>query len=299
LGFLSWFRNDSVQLTEDYRLYTRRYDREVSAERLYSVLGPVNSLSKADRESVWQEYVHGLAALKARCGFQILELATQLREKLTPEGCSQTLVSILIDQSGSMRGPKMLLTAMAADVLQAGLSDIGIRSEVLGFTTVGWHGGRSRKRWNWLGRPARPGRLCDLLHVIYKDAADIRASTDGWAFHEMLRPDLPRENVDGEAVEWAVSRMRARPEMRKLLIVVSDGAPVDDSTLLENGPDYLSNHLKAVVAKLVADGDIYLGALGVGHDAGSYYPISENIEVPDDIFPALCRLITVTLSSSV
>lgn len=296
MGLLDMFLNDSVQLTNSYRIYTRRYDREVDAEELNSVLGPLDAKSQAALDEAWKEYGLGLAGWKTKCGFQMMDLATKLREGLSSSERSQTLVCVLIDQSGSMRGQKMLLAAMTVDTLQAGLAGIGIQSEVLGFTTIGWHGGRSRKRWNWLGRPSAPGRLCDLLHVVYKDAADERASTDGWAFREMLRPDLPKENVDGEALEWAASRMRTRAETRKVLVVISDGAPVDDSTLLANNPEYLSGHLRSVIGRLVADGDITLCALGLGHDVHDFYAISEKIEVPDDIFPAISRLIATAIN---
>jgi cobaltochelatase CobT len=141
-----------------------------------------------------------------------------------------------------------------------------------------------------MGRPPNPGRLCDLLHVVYKSADDERASTDGWDFHEMLRPDLPKENVDGEAIEWAVLRMRAWPKKNKVLLVISDGAPVDDSTIQANSAGYLPQHLRAVIADLIAVGDVKICALGLAHDVQEYYPIFERVEMPDDLPRAICSL---------
>lgn len=165
----------------------------------------------------------------------------------------------------------MLLATAAADCLQDFARNLGCTVEVLGFTTTTWKGGRSRQKWLNRGRVPSPGRLCDLLHVIYLDANSHMSGTGSWAFRPMLRPDLPKENIDGEAVEWARDRLKRLTQSRKFLIIISDGAPVDDSTLMENGSDYLLRHLRSVVGEIEAEGEIRLSAIGIGHDVTSYY----------------------------
>jgi cobaltochelatase CobT len=281
LNFL--FGQKASPKIDGYTVFTRRYDRTIPAEKLDSAIGVLGSSSEHALDLAWQEYRDGLAGWKAKATLKVLELAQVLRDQLTEVQRKDTLLTILVDQSGSMRGPKMLMTAMASDLLQATLTGLGVNCEVLGFTTIGWHGGRSRRRWKWMGRPGNPGRLCDLLHVVYKDAADKRANTDGWQFRQMLRPDLPKENIDGEAIEWAVSRMRSHPGSHKVLLVISDGAPVDDSTILANDVEYLPRHLKLVLRDIEGSGDIKVCALGLAHDVEQYYSLWEKAEVPEDL----------------
>jgi cobaltochelatase CobT len=280
---------------EGYRVYTRRYDRVVTASQLNCVLGELNPFAEAALVESWSEYTHGMFAWKTRASFQMLDLATSWRNALSDAERADTLVSVLVDQSGSMRGPKMLMTAMATDILQSTLGGIGIPTEVLGFTTKSWRGGRPRVRWRLMGRPRNPGRLCELLHIVYKGADENRTGMDGWSFRYMLRPDLPKENVDGEALEWAVSRMRSRQEKRKILLVISDGAPVDDSTLTANSNTYLDDHLRDVITRLHTDGDIRLCAIGLGYDVNRYYSTSAKAEVPDDLPGALGQVMQAAL----
>jgi cobaltochelatase CobT len=297
LGFL--FGQKAVLKIDDYSVFTRRYDRTVSAEKLDSVIGVPGSSSSRALNLAWQEYRDGLEGWKAKATLKVLETAQVLRNQLTDAQRKDTLLTILVDQSGSMRGPKMLMTAMTSDILQATLTGIGVNCEVLGFTTIGWHGGRSRRRWRWMGRPRNPGRLCDLLHVIYKDVADKRAGTDGWQFRQMLRPDLPKENIDGEAIEWAASRMRLHSSSHKVLLVISDGAPVDDSTILANDVEYLPRHLISVLQDIEESGDIKVCALGLAHDVEGYYPLGEKVEVPEDLpvaIVALCERVLLPAS---
>jgi cobaltochelatase CobT len=285
-----FFGHRASSENQGYRVFTRRYDRVVSAEQLSSVIGEPDSNSARALEQAWRQYQDGVGGWKTKAVLKLLDLTQTLRNTLSIQQRKNTLVTVLVDQSGSMRGPKMLMTAMATDILQAALGGIEIRCEVLGFTTVGWHGGRSRRLWRWGGRPRNPGRLCDLLHVIYKDGADERASTDGWNFRQMLRPDLPKENIDGEAIEWAASRLRIQAGQHKVLLVISDGAPVDDSTITDNDDGYLPRHLKSVIQSILAQGDIKICALGLGHYVDQYYEACERIEVPDDLPEALARL---------
>lgn len=181
----------------------------------------------------------------------------------------------------------MLLATAAADCLHNFLQNLGCKVEVLGFTTTTWKGGRSRQKWQRRGRPSSPGRLCDLLHVVYVEAGSTPSGTGSWALRSMLRPDLPKENVDGEALEWASERLKRLKQTLKFLIVVSDGAPVDDSTLKENGVDYLSRHLKSVVSKIEDEGTIHLSAIGIGHDVTSYYSDGTVLQGPDELGTAL------------
>jgi cobaltochelatase CobT len=210
---------------------------------------------------------------------------------LTDQERADTAVTLLLDHSGSMRGQKILFAAATMDIVQEFLVTLGFACEVLGFTTTAWRGGRSRRRWKWRFRPRHPGRLNDILHIIYKSADDRRASTGGWDFRQMLRPDLPKENIDGEAVLWAAKRLLSQPQGQKHLIVLSDGAPVDDSTLLENGLTYLTDHLHVVVKQVIEARQINLAAIGIGLQFHDFYPVSSQIDAPDDLCSALVSLL--------
>ncbi|MGX5848824.1 cobaltochelatase CobT-related protein [Mesorhizobium sp. PL10] len=176
-----------------------------------------------------------------------------------------------------------MYAAASADIVQEFLRTLGVKVEVLGFTTRAWRGGASRLIWDADDRPHNPGRLNDLLHIIYREADDGRHSSIGHALKPMLRPDLPKENIDGEAIEWAAGRLRDRPEGRKILLVISDGAPVDDSTLAANGPDYLQDHILHVIGQIEAAGDIELLAIGLGFAVKRYYRVSVDCKIPDDL----------------
>ena len=279
-----------------YRVYTRAFDRVVTADQLDTVLGPLSVTQKAALQDAWEQFEGSLLAWKTKAHLVALELAKAVRQRASNEDRSDTVVALLVDQSGSMRGQTMLLAAGAVDIAQDFLGHLGCKVEILGFTTTSWRGGRSRRRWTWRFSSRRPGRLCDLLHVIYRNADDQRASTGGWALRSMLRPDLPKENVDGEALQWAAQRLKDRPEKRKILVVLSDGAPVDDSTLLANDPLILHQHLHEVVNSLTDEGEVELAAVGIGFDVSTYYPHSRVIETPDDLGVALVQLLARTLT---
>lgn len=285
-----WLRPEPGEAST-YRVYTRDFDVVVEASGLDGVLGRLSPTDQAALEEAWGVFSGALQGWRTRQHVKALEAASRIKDAVDSPALADTTVALLIDQSGSMRGQSMLLAAATADVVQDFLRHLGCSVEVLGFTTVRWKGGEARKRWLSRGRRRNPGRLCDLLHVVYRPADDSRASTGGWSFKAMLRPDLPKENVDGEAVEWAASRLRARPERRKVLLVISDGAPVDDSTLMENDPDILARHLLHVVAGIQAKGDIQLGAAGIGFDVGRYYARAATVEVPEDIGSAVIGLL--------
>lgn len=181
-----------------------------------------------------------------------------------------TVVTLLIDNSGSMRGRPISIAAICADVLARTLERCQVRVEILGFTTRAWKGGLSREGWLAAGRPAQPGRLNDLRHIIYKSAdAPWRRVRPNLGL--MMKEGLLKENIDGEALEWAHRRMLARPEARKILMVISDGAPVDDSTLSVNPANYLEKHLRDVIAMVERRKLVELLAIGIGHDVTRYY----------------------------
>ncbi|WP_416916339.1 MAG: cobaltochelatase subunit CobT [Roseicyclus sp.] len=181
-----------------------------------------------------------------------------------------TVVTLLLDNSGSMRGRPISIAAICADVLARTLERCGVKVEILGFTTRAWKGGKAREEWLAQGRPQQPGRLNDLRHIVYKSAdAPWRRVRDNLGL--MMKEGLLKENIDGEALEWAHRRMAGRPEARKILMVISDGAPVDDSTLSVNPANYLEKHLRDVIAMVEKRRAVELLAIGIGHDVTRYY----------------------------
>jgi cobaltochelatase CobT len=181
-----------------------------------------------------------------------------------------TVVSLLIDNSGSMRGRPIAIAAICADILARTLERVGVASEVLGFTTRAWKGGQSRELWLTEGRPANPGRLNDLRHIVYK-RADEPYRHARRSLGLMMREGLLKENIDGEALLWAHNRLIARPEERRILMVISDGAPVDDSSASANGGAYLERHLRQVIEWIERRSSVELTAIGIGHDVTRYY----------------------------
>ena len=189
-----------------------------------------------------------------------------------------TLVTILIDNSGSMRGKPISVAAICADILSRTLERCSVKVEILGFTTKNWKGGKSREDWNKKGKVKNPGRLNDLRHIIYKSAdSQWRQSKKNLGL--MLKEGILKENIDGEAIMWAYNRLKKRKEERKILMVISDGAPVDDSTLSVNSGDYLERHLRKVVKIVESKGDVEILAIGIGHDVSRYY--SRAIKITD------------------
>jgi cobaltochelatase CobT len=181
-----------------------------------------------------------------------------------------TVVSLLIDNSGSMRGRPITIAALSADILARTLERCGVKVEILGFTTKAWKGGEARNRWVAAGKPAQPGRLNDLRHIVYKGAdAPWRRTRKNLGL--MLREGILKENIDGEALLWAHNRLLVRPEQRRILMVISDGAPVDDSTLSVNPGNYLEKHLRQVIGDIEKRSPVELLAIGIGHDVTRYY----------------------------
>lgn len=264
-----------------YSVFTRRFDRILPASALRS---------PGASERAWQIFMD--QTLEKRTAWELsgLEHGERLRAAASDERLQDTLVTLLVDHSGSMRGERMLLTAAAVDVARAFLIHLGVRVEVLGFTTRSWKGGWSRRLWRWTGKRKKPGRLCDLLHIVY-EAADSRSApgTGLRSLVHMLDPQLLKENVDGEAIQWAALRQDAYPQQHKAIIVISDGAPVDDSTLLENGPSFLMDHLRDIVAQLRETHE--MAQLQIGREAESVFPRVANIDTLHEIGTALFELI--------
>ena len=282
-------------VAEPYHIYTREYDEVIPAGQLASyeelkrlsqqldekmpqmaqvtrrLANKLQRLLLARTERFWQfELEEGLIN-NARLPQAIIApgypyLYKQERQSQDKE----TVVSLLLDNSGSMRGRPITITALSAELLARTLERCGVKVEILGFTTKEWRGGDSRKQWMERGRPDQPGRLNDLRHIIYKSAEQPLSRTR----HHlalMLKEGLLKENIDGEALLWAHERLLARPEERRILMVISDGAPVDDSTLSLNSGEYLDLHLREVIADIESRSPVELMAIGIGHDVSRYY----------------------------
>ena len=193
-----------------------------------------------------------------------------------------TIVTLLIDNSGSMRGRPITIAALCADILSRTLERCSVKVEVLGFTTKNWKGGKSREAWAKNEKPKHPGRLNDLRHIVYKSAdAQWRQSKNNLGL--MLKEGLLKENIDGEAISWAFNRIIKRKEERKILMIISDGAPVDDSTLSVNSGDFLEKHLKKTVKFIEAKSDVEILAIGIGHDVSRYYDKAIKITDVNDL----------------
>ena len=279
----------------DYKPWTTRFDEVVAAGELADADELVRLRSYLDQQLVHlQSTVSKLAnRLQRRLMAQqnrswdfdqeegMLD-AARLARVVTSPGSSlsykierdtdfrDTIVTLLIDNSGSMRGRPISIAAISADILARTLERCGVKTEILGFTTRAWKGGQSREAWLAAGRPPQPGRLNDVRHIVYKRADDPwrRARAN---LGLMMREGLLKENIDGEALLWAHGRLMARPEERRILMVISDGAPVDDSTLSVNSGSYLERHLRQVIGWIEDKSPVELVAIGIGHDVTRYY----------------------------
>jgi len=197
-----------------------------------------------------------------------------------------TVVTLLLDNSGSMRGRPIMVAACCADILARTLERCGVKVEILGFTTRQWKGGQSREQWLAAGKPANPGRLNDLRHIVYK-AADTPWRRARRNLGLMMREGLLKENIDGEALAWAHARMLARPEQRRIIMMISDGAPVDDSTLSVNNGTYLEKHLRQVIHEIETFSPVELIAIGIGHDVTRYYRRAVTITDAEELAGAM------------
>ncbi len=292
----SWLERLVEQtLNFEYKVYSREYDEEILAEEMCSseelqrlrrhldqLMGPSKStISKlahrlqrfllAQQNRSWEFNKEEGLLDASKLHKIVLDPITPLSYKVEKEtDFRDTAVSILVDSSGSMRGRSMTVAAICADIISTTLERCNVKTEVLGFTTKQWKGGESRKSWVEDGKPENPGRLNDIRHIIFK-SADTSWRRGQKNFGLMLREGLLKENVDGEALIWAHDRLARRQEQRKILMVISDGAPVDDSTLSTNPNNYLDLHLRQVIHSIETQSPINLIAIGIGHDVTRYY----------------------------
>jgi cobaltochelatase CobT len=279
----------------DYRAFTTKFDETVKAEELCDIAELDRLRSYLDKQLAHLQSAVGRLAnrLQRRLLAQqnrawdfdleegILDAARLSRVVIDPMHAltfkaerdtdfRDTVVTLLLDNSGSMRGRPITVAATCADILARTLERCGVKVEILGFTTRAWKGGQSREAWLQAGKPANPGRLNDLRHIIYK-AADAPWRRSRRNLGLMMREGLLKENIDGEALAWAHGRLIARPEQRKILMMISDGAPVDDSTLSVNAGNYLERHLRHVIEEIETRSPVELIAIGIGHDVTRYY----------------------------
>ena len=209
----------------------------------------------------------------------------------TETNFKDTVVTLLIDNSGSMRGRSISLAAICGDIIGSTLERCQIKTEVLGFTTKHWKGGESKQKWISEGSFMNPGRLNDIRHIIFKSADNSWRRARKY-FGAMLKEGLLKENIDGEALTWSHDRLIKRNEERKILIVISDGAPVDDSTLSANREDYLDNHLKKIIAQIETESPVELQAIGIGHDVSKYYNNAITINRAEELGEVLLEELT-------
>jgi cobaltochelatase CobT len=297
--------------TPAYRVFTTAFDEVVTVEELCGqaelarlraqldqslarfegmIARMANRLQRklmAQQQRSWEFDLDEGILDAARLSRVVVNPATPLSFKQEKEtDFRDTVVCLLIDNSGSMRGRPIAVAAMSADILARTLERCGVKVEILGFTTRAWKGGQSREAWLRAGKPQNPGRLNDLRHIIYKSAdAPWRRARINLGL--MLREGLLKENIDGEAILWAHGRLVQRPEQRRILMVISDGAPVDDSTLSANPGNYLERHLREVIAWVEARGEVDLLAIGIGHDVTRYYRRALTISDPEQLGGAM------------
>jgi len=279
----------------DYKAYTAKFDEVISAEDLCDADELTRLRAYLDKQLAHLQGVVGrlanrlqrrLMAQQNRSWEFDLEEGTLdpvrlpriIMDPFQPLSFKQeqdtkfrdTVVTLLLDNSGSMRGRPITVAATCADILARTLERCGVKVEILGFTTRAWKGGQAREMWLQNGKPANPGRLNDLRHIIYKSAdAPWRRARKNLGL--MMREGLLKENIDGEALDWAHKRLLARPEQRRILMVISDGAPVDDSTLSVNPGNYLERHLRYIIEEIETRSPVELIAIGIGHDVTRYY----------------------------
>ena len=286
---------DDLGQKVDYGVFTEQFDETVAAEELceeaelerlrafldkqlshlQGVVGRLaNRLQRrlmAQQNRAWEFDLEEGYLDSARLVRMVIDPMQPLSFKMERDtNFRDTVVTLLIDNSGSMRGRPITVAATCADILARTLERCGVKVEILGFTTKAWKGGQAREKWLGEGKPANPGRLNDLRHIIYKSAdAPWRRARRNLGL--MMREGLLKENIDGEALIWAHNRLLGRPEQRRILMMISDGAPVDDSTLSVNPGNYLERHLRAVIEEVETKSPIELLAIGIGHDVTRYY----------------------------
>ena len=308
--------NESEQTAVPYSIFTTKYDEIIEAKdlstkeealrlrnQLDNLIKPhlttigklANRLQRlllSKQNTSWNFNLDEGVLDTARLSRVVTEPGAPLSFKEeTDKEFKNTVVSLLIDSSGSMRGRSISLAAICADIIGSTLERCSIKTEVLGFTTKNWKGGESKKLWLTNGSPGSPGRLNDIRHIIFKNADNSWRRARKY-FGVMLREGLLKENIDGEALSWSFQRLSKRPEERKILIVVSDGAPVDDSTLSTNHPLFLDDHLRTIIGSIEESNQIELLAIGIGHDVSKYYKRAITIHRAEELGEVLLEELT-------
>ncbi|GAB0116199.1 cobaltochelatase subunit CobT [Acidisoma sp. 7E03] len=305
-----------------YRAYTRAFDEEIDAaelcdaeelarlrqqldHQLQHLQGVVSKLANrlqrkllAQQTRAWDfDLEDGLLDVSRLARVVTTPTASLSYKRERDTDFRDTVVTLLIDNSGSMRGRPITVAAMCGDILARTLERCAVKVEVLGFTTRAWKGGQSREKWVQEGKPRNPGRLNDLRHIIYK-AADAPWRRARRNLGLMLREGLLKENIDGEALLWAYRRLITRPEHRRILMVISDGAPVDDSTLSVNPGNYLERHLRQAIQDIETRGLVELVAIGIGHDVTRYYRRAVTIVDAEELGGTMMRQLTALFDES-
>lgn len=277
-----------------YRAYTTAFDAELQACDLPAAPGSLGEMGFGRTSELYEQ---ALASWRVPASIQGMESLERVVAVAGARPLGNAVVSLLVDHSGSMRGQRAILALTLVEFLTDYFLRLGAKVEVLGYTTRSWRGGQSRQSWRRAGRPKNPGRLCDLLHIVYREAGDSHSGL-GWGSRNMLRDELLKENIDGEAVAWACARLRSRPEPRKILIGISDGAPVDDSTLSENPANYLDSHMQEIMAAIAQAGDIEPVGIGIDHDLTRYYArfvrVTTLADYAERVLPFLESIVTRT-----
>ena len=314
---LSYPQNDYLNSSKnDYSVYTSNFDEIIDAKdlttpdesirlrnQLDNLIKPhqttigklANRLQRlllAKQNTSWNFNLDEGMLDTARLHRVIAEPGHPLSYKQETENkFKDTIVTLLIDNSGSMRGRSISLAAICADIIGSTLERCQVKTEILGFTTKQWKGGESKQSWINSGSSSNPGRLNDIRHIIYKSADNSWRRARKY-FGTMLKEGLLKENIDGEALAWSHERLIKRSEERKIMIVISDGAPVDDSTLSANREDYLDNHLKKMISLIEDDSPVELQAIGIGHDVTKYYENAITINRAEELGEVLLEELT-------
>ncbi len=314
--------NAAERAGADYHAYTTRFDEIIRAEELCDVEELDRLRAYLDKQLLHLSSVVGRLAnrLQRRLMAQqsrswefdleegMLDPARLPRIIIDPQqplsfkrekdmDFRDTVVTLLLDNSGSMRGRPITVAATCADILARTLERCGVKVEILGFTTRAWKGGQSREAWIAEGKTANPGRLNDIRHIIYK-AADAPWRRARRNLGLMMREGLLKENIDGEALDWAHRRLLARTEQRRILMMISDGAPVDDSTLSVNAGNYLERHLRQIIHEIESKSPVELIAIGIGHDVTRYYRRAVTIVDAEELGGAMTEKLAELFSES-
>lgn len=311
--------NHKIKFIPEYKIYTTKYDQIIKASDLATreeleqlreqfdlKLKKLSNISnrltaKLKRKLLAKKDItyernkeEGYLDRKKISQIIIRPFATDNYVTIKENAYQDTVICLLLDNSGSMRGQPIMMSAMACEIIVKILEKFGVKTEILGFTTVDWRGGKSRKLWDSNSKPANPGRLSDIRHIIYKNAnQSFKKSQNNLGL--MLKEGILKENIDGEALIWAKKRLDSYSQKRKILMVISDGTPVDDSTNSNNYTDILSDHLHHVISKIEKHSDIEITAIGIGHEVREFYKnslmIANAADLGDVMIDRLCNLL--------